>query len=106
MNWDPWQGHAKLLPDEFETVHPSCVHVAVSTVNALADVRAMRYVPIEFCVNAIEPAFASGDVDPIGIDTTRPATVPVTVANGVPVDGEVGLPPQPTNRARKPTRRQ
>jgi hypothetical protein len=54
-------------------------------------------VPTEFCVKAIEPVFASGDVDPIGMDTTRPDTVPVTVASGVPVDADVGLPPQPTS---------
>ena len=94
MYWDPWQGHSKLLPDEFDTVHPSCVHTAVSTVNALDEVRAIRNVPIDVDVVAIEPLFASGDVEPIGIDTTRPATVPLTDASGVPDDGDVGLPPQ------------
>jgi hypothetical protein len=98
--WDPWQGHAKLLPDEFDTVHPSCVHTAVSTVNALADVRAIRNAPIEVSVSAIDPLFASGDVEPIATDTTRPDTAPGTVASGVPDEADVGLPPQPASEPR------
>jgi len=76
-------------------VHSWCVHVAVSTENALSAVRATRNMPTLVCTSAAEPTLASGEEALIGTVTTPLATEPLMLVNwGVLVeDGDVGPPP-------------
>ena len=79
------------MPD---TAHPWCGQTAVSAVNALCEVRAIRYVPVEALTVAAPPTAASGDAASIVIERLRLTSVPETVGKGGAELAEVELPPQ------------
>ena len=56
-------------------MHPSCVQVAVSTETVPVPVRVTRKLPIDVWAIAMPPVVASGEPDPMGNVTCRPATV-------------------------------
>lgn len=44
---EPWHGQTNVDPEAPVIVHPSCVHVAVSTEKVLASFRVARKLPVE-----------------------------------------------------------
>jgi hypothetical protein len=94
LNRELWQGHTNWLLAKPVIAHPSCVHVAVSTLNASWPVRAMRKVPSDVCTVAAEVTAARADPLSIVTDTVRPLTVPFTALSweAEVEEGEV-LPP-------------
>jgi hypothetical protein len=96
---DPWHGHSYTEFWKLVTVHPSCVQMAVSTVNPLAPVRETRNARPDAFTSAALPAAASGELASI-VSVMVLLTMLLEMV-GIPgsvltlPDDDVGLPPQP-----------
>jgi hypothetical protein len=80
-------------------LHPSCVHVAVSTVNASWLARVIRKSPTDVWARPALPTLVSAGAFTSVTEIVRPATLEATAGNGTADSppGAVGLPPQADN---------
>jgi len=81
LNSDPWHGHTYSEFAKPLTAQPSCVHTAVTAVNALCAVRATRYVPVDAVTVAAPPTVAKGDDASMGGATLAVITPEASMAD-------------------------